>query len=95
MTDEELLALGDGLYSDIKHLPTGERAWVGRFIFTCAILVGESYRGYRDRWCYHTKADAQRALDEWDGTGEPQGWHRHPDTGRRLNEQTGEIYICP
>jgi hypothetical protein len=24
-----------------------------------------------------------RALREWDGNGEPDGWMRHPDSGRR------------
>lgn len=27
--------------------------------------------------------DAVRVLEEWDGTGEPQGWYRNVETGRR------------
>ncbi len=98
MTDEELLASGDGRYSHIKHLPDGSRAWVARFIYTSAILVAteqDAPYGYTDRWCYETHADARRALEEWDGTGEPKGWHRHPDTGRRVNKATGEKYVIP
>lgn len=38
-----------------------------------------------DRWCYDTPRAAVRAAEAWDGAEgtEPQGWHRHPSTGRR------------
>ena len=95
MTDDDLMARGDGAYSYIKHFPDGERAWIARMAFTTAILYGALEWGYRDRWCYHTAADARRALDEWDGAPgtEPQGWHRHPMSGRRVDEHGGE-YIA-
>lgn len=32
---------------------------------------------------YPAHAVARAALDRWDGRGEPQGWHRHPASGRR------------
>lgn len=86
--------VGDGTYSSVKHFPDGECAWIARFAFTTAILYGLTPYGHRDRWCYPTAADARRALDEWDGTGEPEGWHRHPDTGRRLDEH-GRMYVRP
>jgi hypothetical protein len=86
--------LGDGSYSYVKHFPDGECAWIGRFMFTCAILYGLTPTGHRDRWCYHTAADARRALDAWDGQGEPEGWHRHPASGRRVDEH-GQEYIQP
>ena len=41
---------------------------------------------YLDRWCYHSVAAAIEAAKAWDGVwpeGEPDGWHRHPATGRR------------
>jgi hypothetical protein len=75
--------MGEGTYSDVKFFPDGEVAWLARFIFTSAILYGLEPFGHRDRWCYETMADARRALDEWNGQGEPEGWHRHPATGRR------------
>ena len=54
------------------------------------------YSGYDDRWCYHTLYDAAEALLTWDGTGEPGGWHRHPDSGRRRPEGNAELeYINP
>ena len=96
MTDDQLLFMGDGTYSCIKHFPDGERAWLARMVFTVAILYGVEEWGHRDRWCYHTMADAKRALDEWDGAPgtEPQGWHRHPASGRRVDE-AGQEYVAP
>lgn len=57
-------------------------------MFTHAIItvkVGDRF-GYLDRWCFHSYDAAKKALDAWDGTGEPSGWHRHPVTGRRRPE---------
>lgn len=74
--------------------PIGIHHWVGLFdfMFTTAIIVGEmgDSMNVHDRWCYHSRADAQKALDAWDalwegGTSEPAGWHRHPMSGRRRN----------
>lgn len=67
-------------------------------IFTTAIITlrkDESSRhSYEDRWCYHTPGAAIIALANWDGTGEPEGWHRHPASGRRRDEG-GEERIAP
>lgn len=77
--------IGEGYYS-IKPIRDHEY-WTGLmdFLFTTAIVVGKM--GDRttvwDRWCYHSREDAQKALDKWDGNGEPDGWHRHPYSGRR------------
>lgn len=81
-------------YRDLKTFADGSQAaiWDG-LAFTCAIVYEFSYSGYEDRWCYHSYVDAKRALDEWDGKGEPKGWHRHPATGRRVNEK-GEMYVA-
>jgi len=69
--------------------------WVAIYplMFTHAVVKGTVETadvGYEDRWCYHSYEDAKRALDEWDGTGEPSGWHRHPTTGRRRDEDGNE-----
>ena len=95
LSDDELLATGLGLYSHLKTFKDGRRACVARMAYTCAILAGLDAWGHDDRWCYQTAADARRALDEWDGTGEPQGWHRHPATGRRVDKATGREYVMP
>jgi hypothetical protein len=68
-----------------------------RFLATWAILTGDV--GDRvtvgDRWCYHTLVDALHAFEAWDGTGEPEGWHRHPYSGRRRDPDTGEEWVNP
>lgn len=40
---------------------------------------------YEERWCYPDGASALRALIAWDASagGEPDGWNRHPKSGRR------------
>lgn len=66
----------------------GHYACIWPLMFTHAIIVGKMGDDdeYEDRWCYHTYADAKAALDAWNGEGEPEGWHRHPPTGRRRDE---------
>lgn len=75
----------------------GYYACVMPLMFTAAIIIGRIGEDgeYDDRWCYHSVEDARRALEAWDGEGEPQGWHRHPPTGRRRNLETGEEWVRP
>lgn len=62
------------------------------FMFTHAIVWFDRRRGdmswYNDRWCYHTYAAATTAAENWSGEAgtEPEGWHRHPTTGRRRED---------
>lgn len=69
----------------IRRLDDRRYVSVMPLIYTQAIIWG--YVGdldcYEDRWCYHTAEAAILAASAWDGTGEPEGWHRHPRTGRR------------
>ncbi len=39
-----------------------------------------------DRWCYHDHDAAWRAVLGWNGKGDPEGWYRHPRSGRRRHE---------
>ena len=79
-----------GLYSKYYekevNLPDGRSVWIQRKMFTYAILIGPT-NGlvYDQHWCYETKVAAEKALDEWDPftQPEPQGWIRHPVSGRR------------
>lgn len=66
--------IGNGLYAAIKPL-----------MFHWTLIVGEigDTCGYADRWCYADQDKAVKALEAWDGQGEPAGWHRHPMTARR------------
>lgn len=85
---EAILAAGYVDAKKVKMLKDGTVAIVYPFIFTDAILVFtpaallDPWGGYHDRWCYEP-GKACKALDQWDGTGEPSSWHRHPTTGRR------------
>ncbi|MFL9934239.1 hypothetical protein P0D88_34830 [Paraburkholderia sp. RL18-103-BIB-C] len=73
-------------YTDYTRFPNGRDAAITRMLFTHAILADLTRWGYGDRWCYHSVWDAMEALAEWaqrGGEGEPEGWRRHPSTGRR------------
>lgn len=72
-------------YEHVRPISGGRWAGLMRFMFTYAIIVGQmgDESTYDDRWCYETYAAALMALETWDGEGEPEGWHRHPISGRR------------
>lgn len=77
---------GEYGYSDLCRLPDGRAVCINRLMFTYAILSGLRDYGYEDRWCFRDYVTAKGALRDWieaGGVGEPEGWHRHPDTGRR------------
>jgi hypothetical protein len=80
-------------YSDARDLGDGRYAAIMPLMFTHAIIVGRigNKSTYEDRWCYHGYEKAAAALEAWDGTGEPEGWHRHPNTGRRREEGNPEL----
>lgn len=92
--DERLIrSLRQDNYVDIKRMPNGDYVALFQFMYTWAIMSGLSIYGYEDRWCYSSYEKAKAALDAWDGTGEPEGWHRHPNTGRRRHEDgTEEVW---
>lgn len=77
-------------YLDPKEFPDGSVAVLHPLMFTVAILYDLNEYGYGDRWCFSSYEKAKNALDNWDGEGEPQGWHRHPPTGRRRDEHGNE-----
>ena len=81
-------------YLEPKDLGDGTYACVMPLIFTHAIIKGRigDYDSYEDRWCYSNSESALKALNAWDGVGEPEGWHRHPLTGRRRSiNDLGEL----
>ncbi len=83
MNTDELEAEG---YTNITVLENGRQAAIAPFIFTHAIVCDFDVFGYGDRWCYYTKREAVQALAAWNGKGDPEGWHRHPKSGRRRDE---------
>lgn len=80
-------------YTDLKFFVDGHEAAIYPLAFTHAIIYGLNDFGYDDRWCYDSYEKAKAALEAWDGTGEPQGWHRHPGTGRRIEDGVEKVYF--
>ena len=68
--------LADDGYFHISFKPNGRLTALYRFLFTTAIITDFDETGYFSRWCYHTQGEAKKALDEWNGAGEPDNWHR-------------------
>lgn len=96
-TAEQFEEAGAGVYCFLKVFPNGECAWLARMIFTWAILYGWRDHGHLDRWCYESLTEAKGALDDWNGEPgtEPEGWHRHPRSGRRRDVVTGREWVQP
>ena len=82
---------------------------VGRFhvdavplMFIAAIVmtpIDNPHGVYVDRWCYETIGGALEAAKAWSGIWlltEPEGWYRHPVTGRRRpNGDPSQEHIWP
>jgi hypothetical protein len=66
--------IGDGIYAATKPLLFHWTMMIGQ--------IGDKY-GYEDRFCFADQELAENALRQWNGEGEPVGWHRHPMSGRR------------
>jgi hypothetical protein len=86
-------------YAAPTPMGNGRYCCIVPFIFTTGIItgrMGDDY-GYTDRWCFEHIGAALTALFDWAGKdfeGEPQGWHRHPDSGRRRPDgDAGKEYI--
>lgn len=77
-------------YYDVQEKGEAEIVGIAPLMFTHAIVSGIDYSGYSDRWCFESYEAAKAALDAWDGTGEPTGWHRHPKSGRRRDKDGTE-----
>lgn len=69
----------------VKLLPGGWYGAVRPLLFHWTLIKGQvgDRASYDDRWCYATQHLAEAALVAWSGEGDPDGWHRHPSTGRR------------
>jgi hypothetical protein len=90
-------------YRDVRVLDfeTGERwAAIYPLAYTHAIITGAvgDYVTIADRWCYGDYDKAKRAIEAWSGDPgtEPEGWHRHPRSGRRRPDgDASQEYIEP
>ncbi len=80
-------------YRDPRPIGGGRYAAIRPKVYTHAIVtgrIGDAF-GIDRNWCYESYPQAKRALDAWDGQGEPAGWFRDPVTGRRRAREPGEI----
>lgn len=59
-------------YSDICVLQD-QLCGVHGFNYTTAVVVGLDPTGYRLRYCYEHRSEAQAAIKAWDGLGHPPG----------------------
>lgn len=67
-----------------KTLADGTALWVYLMTFGKGRLcIGHvnNLNGYDRGFCYKSPAAAFKAADEWDGTGDPQGWFKNLQTG--------------
>lgn len=82
-------------YIDLKRLPDGRFVGTHRLLFHYTFHIDIDLIGYADRYCFATYELAKKAFDEWTGEGDPEGWHRHPPSGRRRDTATGREWIDP
>ena len=71
-------------FEQVRPIPGGRWAGLYPYMFTVAIVTGKLLDRHEleDRWCYNSRLVADAALSVWNGTGEPNGWIRHPRSGR-------------
>jgi hypothetical protein len=80
-------------YTATGQLPDGRICGVLRLLYHWTLHVDINEIGYEDRYCYETLEGAMTALVDWDGNGDPEGWHRHVGTGRRRDPKTGKEWV--
>jgi hypothetical protein len=64
----------------------GRGLWVYPQLYTFKLVIGAiGAYGYDDHWCYKDFQDAATAFFLWNPleSREPEGWVRHPPSGRR------------
>ena len=87
-TDLYVAWLYEAGYSKVAVIGADRWAGIRRLLFHWTMHIGQigDMIGYDDRYCFQIQSIAERALDEWESRnfeGEPVGWHRHVDSGRR------------
>lgn len=88
-----------------RDLGAGRGLWIYPMMFTFKLVIGRiGADTYEDGWCYRREymADFIRvfaAMNAWDPAQEkePEGWVRHPPTGRRRfpdgDPETEEVHV--
>lgn len=83
-------------YRQFWTLPDGRLCGLMRLILHWTVHIDLDYGGYRERYCFLTPELAVEAMDQWDGTGDPINWHKHPNTGRvRPDRTAASEYVEP
>lgn len=81
------VAMANGLsaYLYARDLGDGRGVWVMPTMFGNGRLVFGPIEGQwlEGAYCYDSAAQAVAAASAWDGLGDPEGWKRHVETGRR------------
>lgn len=72
-TADLLRELESNGYTNIRLIPGRGLCGLHRLLFTTGIVYGLDLDGYKGRFCYHTKPEALKALELWDGSGDPSG----------------------
>jgi hypothetical protein len=94
----ENIGEADG-YLFTRDYPNGLRAGVCAMTFgkgrICVGRCDDWEFGFDRAYCYDHVGSAIAALCAWDGEGEPLGWFRNPDTGRRRPEGDLREYVYP
>lgn len=68
-----------------RVLPDGRVLEAWQYLFNVRVTLAEprdAAIGYSDCWCYATAPLAVAVVETWDGEGEPDGWIKHPASGR-------------
>lgn len=92
MDDFETWLISEGHMNIAMRPDRGLWYGVKRLLFHYTLVEGEigDRECYTQRWCYQTAEKAISALQAWSEGGfeadEPDGWHRHPSTGRRRHD---------
>lgn len=69
-------------YTNVRILPDGTYAGIGRLAFTVALYTGLTYIGWSRRFCYQSLTDALVGLVElksWDDEPDPVYIARRPE----------------
>lgn len=77
-----------GNCTHIKILDGGFYIAIKPLLFHWTLILGPigDKECYLDHYCYGDQGRALLGLIQWNGKGDPNGWHRHAKTGRRRPE---------
>lgn len=82
-TDEEMKQMG---YTSWRLMPSGILIAVGPMTFQNGrLFMDVNSTGYEDCYCFDSLELAEQSMKQYDEDSgvEPQGWKRHPFSGRR------------